>query len=196
FAAWWLPRILIVVAVAVAAPLAFNLFVQGKEALQTLGQVYGAVLQIQLTVDFFILCFAALLLLWPKGGAVALAAFREGIRQPMFWLLVLIALGLMVISLVVPYFTFGEDHIMMKELGFDTIMLMAILFGALAATLFVTEEIEGRTAITLMSKPVSRRQFLLGKYVGILLTTLVMIGLLGWCFEGFILQKRWLDRLD
>ena len=68
---------------------------------------------------------------------------------------------------------------MVKELGYDMTMLAAVLFGVLAASMSISEEIEGRTAITLMSKPVSRRQFLLGKFVGILLAALVMTVLLG-----------------
>jgi ABC-type transport system involved in multi-copper enzyme maturation permease subunit len=195
-AGWWLPRVAVgLAAVALVGALAPN-FIQDQEALDTAGKVYGALLQLQLTADFFVIVFAVLLLVWPKGGAVALAAFREGVRQPMFWLLTGAALFLIVVSPYIPYFTFGEDHIMMKELGYDTIMLAAVAFGALAATLFVSEEIEGRTAITLMSKPVSRRQFLLGKYVGILLAALVMISLLGWCFQEIVVYKRWLDKLD
>ena len=68
--------------------------------------------------------FAAMLWLWPKGGAVALAAFREGYRQPMFWLLSGIAPSCSCrCRSFVPYFTFGEDYMMVKQLGFDTIML-------------------------------------------------------------------------
>jgi ABC-type transport system involved in multi-copper enzyme maturation permease subunit len=85
---------------------------------------------------------------------------------------------------------------MMKELGFDIIMLFAVVFGALAAAMSISEEIEGRTAITVMSKPVSRRQFLLGKFVGILLASLVMIALLGAYFEGVQIYKHWFDKLD
>ncbi len=158
--------------------------------------MYGAVLQLQLTVDFFIVSFAVLLRVWPKGGAVAQAAFRESVRQPMFWLLFAIAFIAMWVWTVVPYFTFGEDHIMVKELGYDTIMFVAALFGTLAASMFVSDEIEGRTAITLMSKPVSRRQFLLGKFVGIMLAIMLMFGVLGCTFEGVILYKHWFDKLD
>jgi hypothetical protein len=170
--------------------------VQERNALEVCGYFYGVALQLQLFADLFILAFLVLLKVWPKGGAVALAAFREGVRQSMFWLLVGIAMVLMTVSPLVPYFTFGEDHLVVKELGYDTIMLVAVLFGALAASLFVSEEIEGRTAITLMSKPVSRRQFLMGKYVGILMAALVMFALLGTYFEGVQLFKHWWDRLD
>lgn len=167
-----------------------------REPLEIAGRFYGALLQLQLTLDFFVLGFMALLRVWPKGGAVALAAFREGVRQPMYWLLVGAALALMTVSLFIPYFTFGEDHIMYKELGFDAIMFTAVAFGALAASMFVSDEIEGRTALTLLSKPVSRREFLLGKYFGILLAALLMFGLLGCFFEGAMLYKGFLDRVD
>ena len=69
----------------------------------------------------------------------------------MFWLIVLFAFLALTVAPIIPYFTFGEDYIMTKEIGYDTIMLGTVIFGVLAATLFVTDEIEGRTAITLMS---------------------------------------------
>src|SRR5262249_22525347 len=56
-------------------------------------------------------------------------------------------------------------------------------------------EIEGRTAITVMSKPISRRQFMLGKFAGIILAALFMFGLLGVYFEGVLLVKHWWEKL-
>jgi ABC-2 family transporter protein len=185
----------VLVAALVLPPLFFTM-TRDKDAIENWGRLYGAVLQLQLTIDFFVLIFPLLLVAWPKGSAVAQAAFREGVRQPMFWLLLVLAVAILFISTFLPYFTFGEDILMVKELGYDTIMAFAVIFGVLAASMFVSEEIEGRTAVTLMSKPVSRRQFLLGKYVGILLVALLMFGLLGEHFEGTLLLKRYLDRLD
>src|SRR5579884_3358662 len=121
----------------------FGLLVQDPTALQFSGHVYGATLQLQLTADLFVLIFLVLLAVWPKGGAVALAAFREGVRQPMFWLIFGIGFAALTIAPFWPYFTFGEDHIMVKDLGLDTVMLAAVFFGALAASISITEEIEG-----------------------------------------------------
>src|SRR5262249_47980962 len=72
-------------------------------------------------------------------------------------------------------------------------MLAAVLFGVVSAAISVHEEIEGRTAITVMSKPISRRQFFLGKYFGILLSALVMTILLGWLLVWVILFKQIYD---
>src|SRR5262249_27258896 len=151
--------------------------------LLALGRIYGALLHLQFLADAFVLLFALLLTVWPRGAAVALAAFREGIRQPMFWFIFSFVLLFMVLSPFIPYFTFGEDFKMVKEIGYGLTMLGTALFAVLAASLSISEEIEGRTAITMMSKPVSRRQFLLGKYVGILLAALVMTVMLGWVFD-------------
>jgi hypothetical protein len=181
------------VVVSVMLSAIFFALIRDKDAVENWGQFYGAVLQFQLTLDFFVVVFPLLLFVWPKGGAVAQAAFREGVRQPMFWLLLAFALLAMGLWTFFPYFTFGEDYTMVKEIGYDTIMLATVVFGVLAATLFVSEEIEGRTAVTLMSKPVSRRQFLLGKFVGILLVGVLMFALLGEYFELTLLLHRYLN---
>lgn len=171
----------------------FMLLVQTGERLEIWGRLYAAVLQIQLTADFFVLVFAFLLRFWRRGGAVALAAFREGVRQPLFWLFTALGVLLLILFLALPYFTFGDDFKMMKQVDHDVVMLAAVGFGVLAAGFSISEEIEGRTAITLLSKPVSRRQFLLGKYVGILLAALAMTGILAWFMQWSVYLKPILD---
>ena len=152
--------------VAAGAIIAMFIGYKGDSAnLQWYGQyAYGAALHLQLLIDFFLLMPAVVVKVWPKGGAVAQAAYREGWRQPMFWLMIVGAILTTWASVVIPYFTFGDDYKMMKQIGFDVIMLSAALFGVLAASMSISEEIEGRTAVTLMSKPVNRRQFLIGKF--------------------------------
>src|ERR1043165_1926959 len=54
------------------------------------GRFYASILMLQLGIDLFVLTFSSMLRFWPKGGAVALAAFQEGVRQPMFWMLTIL----------------------------------------------------------------------------------------------------------
>lgn len=164
-----------------------------RDVLARLGRIYASVLHLQLAADFFVFVFAGLLIVSPKGAAVAFAAFRESLRQPMFWLLLICALFLMWLIPLLPYFTLGEDFKMVKELGYDWIMFIVAIFAVIAASMSISEEIEGRTAITLMSKPVSRRHFLLGKFGGILLAALVMTVLLGWSLVWMLIFKQWWD---
>ncbi|MFN4258112.1 MAG: ABC transporter permease [Gemmataceae bacterium] len=173
----------------------FLAFVQEPERLRFWGLCYGAVLQAQLTIAGFILLAAALARWWPRGGAVALAAFREGLRQPLFWLLAVAAVVLIAISMFLPYLTLvpGGDFLMMKQLGYDVIMLAASAFAVITACQSISEEIEGRTAITVISKPVSRRQFLLGKFWGIMLSALALAVLIGWFLQWGMYFKPLLD---
>lgn len=158
--------------------------------------LYGAVLHLQLIIDLFLLMPLALVAVWPKGGAVAFAAFRESCRQPLFWLVTLGANTLIWLSVVIPYFTFGDDYKMMKQIGFDVVMLSAVLFGVLAASMSISEEIEGRTAVTLMSKPVNRRQFLIGKFLGITMACVIMSMLLTWSLTDALRAMREFDPIN
>ncbi|MCX7700629.1 MAG: ABC transporter permease [Gemmataceae bacterium] len=185
------------VLIGVTLVLAVIIYYQrGANLLELLGRVYAAVLHAQLIVDLFVLLFAVVLTIWPKGGAVALAAFREGIRQPMFWLIGLAAVVVFLVAIVLPYFTFGDDFKMMKQICFDVTMLSALVFGVLAASISIHEEIEGRTAVTLMSKPVTRRQFLIGKYLGILFAALCLTLFIGWFMNWALLVQPTLNPMD
>src|SRR5947209_4067615 len=69
---------LVVLGALVAAGVGLGLFfevVQDPGRLLIWGRVFGALLHVQLTLDFFAVFFPLLLLVWPQGGAVALAAF-------------------------------------------------------------------------------------------------------------------------
>jgi ABC-2 family transporter protein len=158
--------------------------------------VYGAVLHLQLIIDLFLLLPHVLIRVWPKGGAVAYAAYREACRQPMFWLILIAAICITWIAVVLPYFTFGDDYKMMKQIGFDVVMLACVLFGVLAASMSISEEIEGRTAVTLMSKPVNRRQFLIGKFAGIIMACLVMSTIIGWNLNYALRAMREFDPIN
>jgi ABC-type transport system involved in multi-copper enzyme maturation permease subunit len=185
---WLAPAVVILVAGGLLAGLTL-FFLQDREALGTLGRWYAIVLEVQLILDVFAAAFGLLLLVWPRGGAVGLAAFREWLRHPLFLFISIVAIFLILGSPIIPYFTFGEDMKMVKELGYDTIMLSGVLFAVIAAAMSISDEIEGRTAITLMSKPISRRQFLLGKFAGILLAALLMTAVLSVIFGLTIWYK-------
>jgi ABC-type transport system involved in multi-copper enzyme maturation permease subunit len=184
----------IAVLVAASALVAAGLnYQQDEELLHTAGRLYGAVLYVQLMLDFFVITLFLLGAVWRRGAAVAVAAFREGVRQPTFLFVTVVALLAMFVMPYIPYFTFGEDLKMVRELGYDVIMLAAAIFAVLTASISISEEIEGRTAVTLMSKPVSRRQFLLGKFTGILLASLLMTGILSVAYFFLLWYKPYYD---
>ena len=159
------------------------------------GRVYGSVLTLQIGIDLFVLTYYLLLTFWSKGGAVALVAFQEGVRQPMFWMLTIFGGLAMGVSIVIPYFTFGglEELKMLKEIAYALTMIFPAVFGVISASISVSEEIEGRTAVTLLSKPITRRDFVFGKFLGIVLAAAFMTMLMSWVLVWVVLAKTYYE---
>ena len=124
-----------------------------------------------------------------KTLVIARATFKEAIRQPAFYVLIFLASFYLFWSIFVSYFTFGEDIKMYKDTGLTTISFVCLLLSLLTASSTVADEIEGKTAITLLSKPINRRQFLLGKYFGIEAAVLLMLIVLGIMFGSGVWYK-------
>ena len=110
-----------------------------------------------------------------RTGIIARSTTMEATRQPLFILLMSLAIILMLILAFLPYLTFGEDIKMFKDGGLATILISGILLAVWTASTSISQEIEGRTAMTLLSKPINRRQFIVGKYVGILQAVLLLV---------------------
>ena len=103
-----------------------------------------------------------------KAGIIARATTKEAVRQPVFLLCMALALVILLINTVLPFFSLGDDVKMLKDCGLATILISGLLIAVWTASTSVADEIEGKTAMTLLSKPINRRQFVLGKYIGIL----------------------------
>ena len=99
---------------------------------------------------------------------IAINAFMELVRQPVF-LLLMTGSAIFEIFLATPYyFAFGDEPKLIKN-SVLAVMLLAGLFGAvLSASASLAREIRSGTALAVLSKPVSRAQFLLAKYVGLM----------------------------
>jgi len=118
----------------------------------------------------------------PKVAAIALSTFKTEVSQPLYLLVVVIGMAFIVTSIFIPYNTFGEDIKLYKDSGLTLIRVLAIFTAIWAASKSVAEEIEGRTALTVLSKPVGRRQFIFGKFSGIALAIGLMFIVLGLWF--------------
>src|SRR5918997_5562967 len=128
-----------------------------------------------------------------KSITIAIATAKEAIRQPAFFVLAFIAGASLICSIFVAYFTFGEDIKMYKDTGLTTISFACLLLALLTASSTVAEEIEGKTAITLLSKPINRRQFIVGKFLGIELGVLALFAILGTLFALGVWHKYGYD---
>ena len=128
-------------------------------------------------------------LLSPKVAAIGLTTAKEAMSQPLFFLALGLGSFLLVAFVVIPYNTFGEDVKMLKDSGLTLIMILAMIVAVWSASVSVSEEVEGRTALTVLSKPVRRRQFILGKFLGVLGPVVVLFIVLGFLFLVTISYK-------
>lgn len=125
----------------------------------------------------------------PKLAAISLATAKSEIAQPVYVILMGVGIFLILVFVVIPYFTLGDDIKMLKDTGLSLILVLCIIQSVWAASSSVAEEIDGRTALTVLSKPVSRRDFILGKFVGIGWSTFLMAFALGLVFLVSVAYK-------
>ncbi|MDM4018558.1 ABC transporter permease [Roseiconus lacunae] len=118
----------------------------------------------------------------PRVWALALSTAKNEMAQTLY--LILLALGIfgVVFFSIYPFNTLGDDIRMFKDSSVTLIMVLAMIQAVWSAGTSVSDEIEGRTALTVLSKPVSRRSFLLGKYAGIMMSIAVMFVIIGAIF--------------
>jgi ABC-type transport system involved in multi-copper enzyme maturation permease subunit len=124
-----------------------------------------------------------------KTGVIAFVTAKEAIRQPLFLVLLIVGALAIALSTFLPYYTFGEDIKMLKDVGLAAILLLSLFLAMVTASNSIAEDIEHRTAITLLSKPINRRQFIVGKFLGIILAVALMFLILGLFYCAMVYYK-------
>jgi ABC-2 family transporter protein len=112
-------------------------------------------------------------------SVIARHTFFEAALQPIYSLLLALGAAILIIFGMLPFFTLGEDTVMYKSVSLDVILLFVLIATLFATSRSIYEEIEDRTMLTLMSKPVRRWEVLVGKYLGIIAAAGLAVGVLG-----------------
>ncbi len=125
----------------------------------------------------------------PRVQAIARTTAKESLAQPLFY--VLLALGMFGILVFpfIPYNTFGEDVKMLKAEGLTLIKILAIILAVWSASVSISDEIEGRTALTILSKPLGRRRLIVGKFLGVITPVVILFIVLGSLFLASVSYK-------
>jgi len=144
--------------------------------------------------SFVVILFQSVLL--PKESAISWATFKTETNQPLFAILIAVGGVFLAAAVYIPYNTFGEDIKMYVTTGCPVILLLSIFFAVWASSKSVSEEIDGRTALTVLAKPISRRQFLVGKSLGIGWTVGIMFLCLGLWFLFLVSYKPIYDGVE
>jgi hypothetical protein len=98
---------------------------------------------------------------------IATNTFMELVRQPIFLLLATASAAFSVFLASIPYFGFGDDPILVKQSVLAIMLLVGLLGAVLSASNTLAREIRTGTALSVLSKPIGRSQFLLAKYAGL-----------------------------
>jgi ABC-2 type transport system permease protein len=122
-----------------------------------------------------------------KLYSIAVNTFLETIRQPVYGVILLTTAGLLVLNLGLAMFSLTDDNKVLQDLGLSTMLLSGLFLAAFSATGVLTREIENKTVLTVVSKPVGRPQFIFGKFLGIALALSVAFFL---CALVFFLTIR------
>ncbi|MHC4696928.1 MAG: hypothetical protein ACYTFA_09310 [Planctomycetota bacterium] len=99
---------------------------------------------------------------------LALNTFVETIRQPIYGVILLGTFALLVLNVSLAAFTLDDDDKLLLDLGLSTLLLSGLFLSAFSAAEVLHREIENKTVLTVISKPVSRPLFILGKFTGLI----------------------------
>lgn len=99
--------------------------------------------------------------------SLARNAFLESIRQPVHAVLICGAMLALVLNVNVAAYTLEDDNKLLVDLGLSTLFVTGLLLAAFTATSSLAREIENKTVVTVVSKPVSRWTVVAGKFLGI-----------------------------
>ena len=109
-----------------------------------------------------------------KIAAIAGITFKEAKRDRILYLLFFFAALGIVASRVLAILTVGDRIKIIKDVGLASISLFGVLMAILIGTGLVYKEIDKKTIYTLLAKPLRRAEFILGKFLGLVLTLFVM----------------------
>lgn len=108
-------------------------------------------------------------------GLVAWHVFKENVRDRALYGLAAFAVLLVAASVLIGQLTAGQDVKIVKDLGLAAIELSGVVMAILIGVGLVSREIERRSIYSLLSKPLGRAEFIIGKYCGLVLTLLVNV---------------------
>lgn len=117
-------------------------------------------------------------------GVVAQNTIQEAVRSKLLYTLLFFAIALTITGVLVSTLSYVERDRIVQDVGMGAIRLFSVGIAIFVGVGLIHNEVERRTIFTILSKPISRTEFLLGKYLGLVLTTWMMVGVMG---SGFAL---------
>lgn len=113
---------------------------------------------------------------------IARTTIGEALRRKVLNAFLMVGIAMIILTFAFSQFSPREELTLIRGMGLGIISLAGILISVILAINLIPTEIEKRTIYTILSKPVRRHEFLLGKYLGAIGTVLINIGLMSLAF--------------
>lgn len=110
---------------------------------------------------------------------IARNTFREAVRDRVLYNLVVFVLLLTAAAVLLGELTAGQEARTIVNLGLGAMLVFGAFIAIFVGVGLVSKEIEKRTLYTIFSKPIGRGEFIVGKYLGLCLTLLVNVLVMG-----------------
>lgn len=107
--------------------------------------------------------------------ALASNTFREAVRDRVLYSILFFAVGVLLLSLTMDELTIGDHQKVVRSVAQGAIDTFGSIIAMFLGVSLVWKEIDRKTIYTILSKPIPRWMFLLGKYGGLVLTLLVEV---------------------
>lgn len=124
-------------------------------------------------------------------GRIALAVFRESVRDRVLYNLVGFALLVIGASILLGQLTAGQDVKIIKDLGLAAMALFGLFIAIFIGIGLVSKEVERRSIYSLLAKPVRRGELVLGKYAGLVLTVGINLAVMVVVWYGVLGYMAW-----
>ncbi|MFC1730220.1 ABC transporter permease [candidate division KSB1 bacterium] len=122
---------------------------------------------------------------------IAVNTFKETVRDKVLYSILLFALGFALVSTIISGWSLDQEEKVIQNFGLVIIALFSLVISIFIGIGLVYKEIEKKTIYTIAAKPIARSQFIVGKYIGLLLTLIIVIALMAaglllicWLYAG------------
>ncbi|MCA9512494.1 MAG: ABC transporter permease [Myxococcota bacterium] len=117
-------------------------------------------------------------------ATIAHNTIREAVRHKLLYAVLVVSVLMIFASVLISTLSYVEGTRIMQDFGFAAIRIFSAATAVFIGINLLHSEVDRRTIYTILSKPISRVEFLLGKYAGLVLTTWLMLAALGAIFLG------------
>ncbi len=121
-----------------------------------------------------------------KLRAIAINTFKEAVRNKIYYLLIVFGIVSALSSKIVSLLTLGDMVKVLKDVGLAAINFFSVLIAVFTGINLVYKEIDKKTIYNIVSKPISRSTFIIGKFFGLAYTLLVALVSMALIFFFFL----------